>query len=278
MARIHTYPAPSVPVNPMVLIPALQGGGGDGSCAIPIFAARNVPSGQVLKLRRPMIADLSAITDVDPGAGKLRWNHATPASATMLYIDDLDNDTVPADLSSALAALDVGGFIYIQGLADVDRDNWQQWQVTSITDAVGYTKIGVSLQASNGTFVDASTIEVSVQKATPSPGVDRNVVSPLVISGGGVTVDCSLGDYFKLALSANVTGWTLTNVLQACTLMVEITQDATPRTVAWPAGATWVGGTDGAISTGAGAKDVLAMTTFDGGITWRCTLAKGFAP
>lgn len=277
MPRIHEYPAPGVPVNPLVLIPALEGGGNDGSCAIPLFAARNVPTGQVLKLRRPMIADLSATTDADPGAGKLRWNHATPASATVLYIDDTDNDSVPADLSAALAALNVGGFIYVQGLVDGDRDNWQQWQVLNVTGATGYTKVGVSLQASSGTFVDAAAIEVSIQKATPAPGVDRNVVSTLAVSSGNVTLDCSLGDYFNLAPTENVTGWTISNVPPACTLMIEFTQDSTARTVAWPSSFKWAGGAPGAVSTGAGAKDVLAMTTFDGGATWRVTLAKAFA-
>ncbi|MTI74735.1 MAG: hypothetical protein FH747_13935 [Stenotrophomonas sp.] len=276
MARIHTYPAPGVPVNPLVLIPALEGGGSDGSRAIPLFAARNVPSGQVLKLRRPMIADLTTTADADPGAGKLRWNHAVPTSATMLYIDDMDNDAVPADLSAALTALDVGGFIYVQGLADGDRDNWQQWQVTSITAAAGYTKVGVSLQASNGTFIDASAIEVSIQKASPMPGVDRNVVSALAVSSGNVALDCSLGDYFKLAPTANVTGWTITNVPPACSLMIELTQDSTAHTIAWPSSFKWAGGAPGAVSTGAGTTDLLAMTTFDGGASWRVTLAKAF--
>lgn len=277
MAKIFEYPPTGVPVNPLVLLPVQEGGGSDGSCAIPLFAVRNVPSGQVLALRRPMLADLSATTDADPGAGKLRWNHATPGSASVLYIDDVDDADTPADLSAVLAALDVGGFVYVQGKADADRDNQQQWQVTSVADASGYTKVGVTLQFSNGTFADGDEIEVSVQKATPSPGVDRNVVSALSISSGVVTVDCSLGDYFTLALTANVTGWTFTNMPPGCSIMIEITQDSTPRTVAWASAMKWAGGSAGAVSTGSGAKDVLALTTFNGGTAYRATLAKAFA-
>jgi hypothetical protein len=92
-----------------------------------------------------------------------------------------------------------------------------------------------------------------------------------------VVVDCSLGDYFTLALNANVTGWTLTNVPPGCSLMIEITQDSTPRTVAWPTGTTWAGGSAGAVSTASGAIDVLALTSFDTGSSFRATLAKAFA-
>ena len=135
----------------------------------------------------------------------------------------------------------------------------------------------MTLVDSAGSFDDADDIELSLQQPNPSPGVDRNVVTALSISSGNVAVDCSLGDYFTLALNANVTGWTFTNVPPGASIMIEITQDSTPRTVAWPTGTTWAGGSAGAVSTASGAKDVLALTTFNTGSAWRATLAKAFA-
>lgn len=272
MPKISEMSAPAA-LSGIELLPGLQG---SDNRSVPLLALGNLPRGAVLKLRLPMLADLSATADADPGAGKLRWNHATPALATVLFVDDLDDAAV--DLSAALATLNVGGFFYVQASADASRRAvWQKWQVTSNTDASGYTKVGVSYQDGAGTFVDGEDIEVTFQQPTPSAGVDRNIVTALSISSGVVTVDCSLGDYFTLALNANVTGWTFTNVPPACSIMIEITQDSTPRTMAWHANDSWAGGSAPTISTASGAKDVLARSTFNGGTKWRATLAKAFA-
>ena len=108
-------------------------------------------------------------------------------------------------------------------------------------------------------------------------GSDRSTVSALSTSGS-VAIDYALGDYFTLALNANVTSITFSNLpAGGASLMVRITQDSTPRTVAWPASFKWAGGSAGAVSTGSGAVDLLAITTFDAGTTWRATLAKAFA-
>lgn len=273
MPKISEMPAPPGAITGLELVPLLQG---DDNAGLPLLAARAVPSGAVLQLRRSYTADMAATADADPGTGKLRWNHATPASATILYIDD--QDTAAADISATWATLGIGGFVYVQGRANsAARANWQKWQITSVTDATGYAKLGVSLQASAGTFADTDPIELTLQQPTPTPGVDRNVVSALTPSAGVVTVDCSLGDYFTLAPTANITGWTFANVPPACSLMIGFTQDTIARTVAWPASFKWAGGGAGAVSTGSGAKDLLAITTLDGGATWRATLAKAWA-
>lgn len=273
MPKISEMPAPAGPVTGLELTPLLQGADNAG---LPLLAMRAVPSGAVLQLRRSYAADLSATADADPGTGKLRWNNATPASATILYIDD--EDVAAADISATWSTLAVGGFVYVQGRADsAARAKWQKWQITSVTTATGYAKLGVSLQASAGTFADTDPIELTLQQPTPSAGVDRNIVSALTPASGMVTVDCSLGDYFTLAPTANVTGWTFTNVPPACTLMIGFTQDTTARTVAWPASFKWAGGSAGAVSTGSGVEDMLAVTTLDGGATWRATLAKAWS-
>ena len=105
-------------------------------------------------------------------------------------------------------------------------------------------------------------------------------VTVLTPVAGVVTINCALGDYFTLAPTANVTSIVFTNLPaagKAQTVMVRFTQDATARTVAWPAAFKWAGGTSGAVSTGSGAIDVLAITTFSQGATWVATLTKAFA-
>lgn len=272
MPKISEMAAPAA-LTGLEFIPGLQG---NDNVGMPLLALGGLPRGNVSQLRQPFIADLSSTADADPGAGKLRWNNAVPASATVLYINNAAGDTT--NISASWATLAVGGFVYVQGSADgLHRANWQKWQITSVTVASGYAKVGVSLQSNHGDFTDADVVELTLQQPTPSPGVDRNVVNALPVTSGNVALDCSQGDYFKLAPTANITGWTISNVPPACSLMIAFTQDATVRTVAWPASFKWAGGTAGAVSATAGAKDVLAITTFDGGTTWRATLAKAFA-
>lgn len=275
MPRISEMPRPG-PLTGLELVPALQGGGPDGNTGVPLLLTGAPFGGAVLALRAPMVADLSATADADPGAAAIRWNNADPDLATVLFIDDMDSNT--EDLAALLAVLAVGGFVYVQGAADSEaRDNLQKWQVTSITDASGYTKVGVTLQASGGAFADDDPLELTIQQPLPSPGVDRNVVTAVASSGGTTTIDASLGDYFTTVLTENTTV-TMTNVPQACTISLRITQDATTaRTVTFPAAFLKRGGGDFAIPATLGARHRLVATTDDYGASWDVDLGEGYA-
>lgn len=109
---------------------------------------------------------------------------------------------------------------------------------------------------------------------------DRNAVTALSIASGSVAVNVAAGDFFTLALSASVTGFTFNGLPGAgkgASIMVQITQGSTPRTVVWPSSFRWAGGAAGTVSAAASAVDLLALTTFDNGTTWQATLSKGRA-
>lgn len=130
------------------------------------------------------------------------------------------------------------------------------------------------------TIVAGTGISVdSTDPANPIVSLDNDVTAATSTSGV-LTIDCAAGDYFTHALDENVTSWSITNLPgsgKAATKIIQFTQDSTPRTVAWPASFRWAGGTDGVISTGLGAIDVLAITTFDNGTTWIATLNNAYA-
>lgn len=147
------------------------------------------------------------------------------------------------------------------------------------------TKISDMVDA--GTVTGAELIEV-VQSSTSRKlalsavrsWLRKNAVSALSTSSGAVGIDLSLGSYFTLALSADVTSISFSNTPGSgfgTTVMIRITQDTTARTVTWPGSFKWEGGTPGAVSTAAGAVDILALTTFDNGTTWQASLSKGRA-
>lgn len=108
-----------------------------------------------------------------------------------------------------------------------------------------------------------------------SKATNRNVVTALSVVSGVVTVDASLGDYFTLTPGAAVTSWSIINVPAGVSLMIKVSQGATGYAVAAPS-ATYTSDTTD-FDDGAGAVDVLALTTFDGGTSWIATLANAVA-
>lgn len=121
-------------------------------------------------------------------------------------------------------------------------------------------------------------IYVRVNGATVGPlaaaggGTDRSTVTALSISSGVVNIDCSLGDYFTLSLTANVTSITFSNLPasgKGASIAVQIRQDATgSRTVTLPSSFKATGGSDTAVQSAANAYTLLTLTSFDQGTRW----------
>lgn len=119
---------------------------------------------------------------------------------------------------------------------------------------------------------------VSLLPGTSGGGTaeDRSAVTALTITGGVVDVDVGVGDYFTLALTANVTGWTFSGLPgegKGASLLILLQQDATGgRTVALPA--TWklTAGSSAAVGSAASAKTLIALSSFGAGATWVATL------
>ncbi len=103
-------------------------------------------------------------------------------------------------------------------------------------------------------------------------GTDRSTVTALSISSGVVNIDCSLGDYFTLSLTANVTTITFSNLPAAgkgASIAVQIRQDGTgSRTVSLPSSSKATGGSDTSVQPAANAYTLLTLTTFDQGTRW----------
>lgn len=112
-------------------------------------------------------ADTGSTADSDPGAGLMKWNNATQAISTELYLDDTTTDGV--SLTGWWSALEAGGFAYLQHATD--QDTWQIWQITDVTDASGYVKLAVSLLADGGSFSDDAPMLVTLQQGPAAVAV-----------------------------------------------------------------------------------------------------------
>ena len=142
----------------------------------------------------------------------------------------------------------------------------------SAASALTGTEIVPVVQSSTSLKATATQVKTFVRK---------NVQTALTSAAGVVNIDLSLGDYFTITLTENVTSLTFTNLDGSGygrSIMLQITQHASSaKTFAFPSSFKWAGGTLGIISTGLSAVDVVAVTTFNNGSAWRATLAKAFA-
>ena len=104
-------------------------------------------------------------SDADPGSGFFRLNNATISSASEMYIDDLEfNGT---DVSAWVQSWDdVAGNDTNRGRIRISKantlDTWMVFKVTgAITDASGYSKIGLSYIDTAGTFANNDKVFIS---------------------------------------------------------------------------------------------------------------------
>lgn len=105
-----------------------------------IFRGENASAGTELR-GLTFTAETGSTADSDPGAGLFKWNHATQASATVLYIDEATADAVNVDAS--MGELDAGTLL-IQQANDAAR--WQRWAYAATpVDGTGYWKLTVTL-------------------------------------------------------------------------------------------------------------------------------------
>jgi hypothetical protein len=111
-------------------------------------------------------------TDADPGAGRLRLNNATPASATALYVDNLSFSG--ADVQAWLDTFDDNGLTGNRGYLHLyhpasPNTNWRIYKVTgTIVDGTGYRKVTIAHISGAGSFTDEELIHISFQQVGPT--------------------------------------------------------------------------------------------------------------
>ena len=134
------------------------------------------------------------------------------------------------------------------------------------------------------TATNANTASAIVQRDS-SGGFVAGLISPsavtetstaVSISGGTVAVNLNLGTIFDVSLNAAITTWTITNTQASgkiSAFVVVFTADGTARSVTWPTGTKWPGGTGPTITSTSGKKDVFLLFTYDGGTSWNAFIS-----
>jgi len=142
----------------------------------------------------------NSTSDADNGAGKIAWNHGTIASATVLYVDDVDDAS--ADISGFVQSWDDISNSTARGIVTITKEGTPATYATfkvsgSVTDASGYTKVPVTHVVSNGSFSDGDGVGVHFSySGADGSGDIEGVTAGTNLSGGGTsgTVTVNLAD------------------------------------------------------------------------------------
>lgn len=98
------------------------------------------------------------------------------------------------------------------------------------------------------------------------------------IAGANLTIDCADSNVFTVAMTANVSSFTLSNPGNGQTVNIRFTQDGTgSRTITWPASFKWASGNSIPLSTAPNAVDLLVATWFNDTSSWLVSLSKALA-
>lgn len=76
---------------------------------------------------------------------------------------------------------------------------------------------------------------------------------------------------FLVNLNSNITTFTFTNVPpspRVYSFALQLSADGTTRSVVWPTGTRWSGGTGPTLTSTAGKVDTFTFFTHDGGVNW----------
>jgi hypothetical protein len=140
----------------------------------------------------------TATADADPGVGLLRFNNATLASVTQIYLDNLS--TLGADVSAWLDTFDDGGSSGDRGIVTVQSVDGAALLVGRVTGSVvngtGYRKLTVTHLSSAGSFAAGAVVSVFFGRA----GLDGDVAGPASATDGHAALfDGATGKVIKSA-------------------------------------------------------------------------------
>jgi len=130
---------------------------------------------------------------------------------------------------------------------------------SSTTTLTNKTLTSPTINGGTGTF---SSIETE--------GAFTEDAEAITSSSNAATLDLSSATNFTHTLSEDVT-YTFSNPAasgKASAFTLKVTQDATERTITWPASVDWPGGTAPTVSADSGAVDYYVFITTDGGTNY----------
>jgi hypothetical protein len=113
----------------------------------------------------------SATTTSPPSSGELRFDNASPGSATNIYVSETDRNT--NNVASVLAALSVGSFLLVRD--ENDNTAYALYSLSSNTDNGTDRTLGVTAIAAAGTFIGNVLLTFAIKGDTGATGAPGSV-------------------------------------------------------------------------------------------------------
>ena len=201
----------------------------------------------------------TSTTDADPGNGKLSLNNSTLQSATVLFIDDTDKNSI--DIQPFLRTIDdststIKGHFKIS--EESNPDNFRLYTISAATEDTGYHKITCAYVSGDATFSNDENIVITFAR-TGDKG-DTGAQGPQGIQGvqGVQGIQGNTGATGPAGSSATISVGTVTTGAAGSSVTVTNSGSSSAATFDFsiPRGATGAqgpagaDGADGAISDG----------------------------
>ena len=121
----------------------------------------------------------STTTDTDQGVGKVWFNNGTLASATVMYMDDVDANS--ASINAYMDSWDDSTHTSLRGTVKITKQsapaNFAIYNVTgAVTSASTYSKVAVTYVTGAGSFSDGDASTVAFVRSGNNGGGMANVV------------------------------------------------------------------------------------------------------
>ena len=134
----------------------------------------------------------------------------------------------------------------------------------STTTTPGVIEIALDSEAQAGTDT-----ERAITSANLFATENHEAATSASSSSGTLTINLSAARVFSVTLTENVTTFTVSNPVngRASSFTLLLTQAAAAKTVAWPVGTIWPGGTAPDITTNS-SKHAITFVSVDAGTIW----------
>jgi hypothetical protein len=202
------------------------------------------------------------------GGGDLSANRTVSlSSGTIASLALADSATQPGDAISTLT--NDAGFIAAAG-APVQSVAGRTGAVTlAVADVSGAASLAANTFSGEQNIADNLLTRPYIKDYA-------EVVTAPAISSGALTLNLENGNVFDVALNAAITTVTISNPPasgRAGSFTLILTADGTARAVTWPAAVKWPGGTAPTLTSTNTKKDLIVMTTTNGGAEWMAIIA-----
>ncbi len=223
------------------------------------------------------------LTKPEVGASDDTWG--TKLNTNLDTLDDLLDGTTAIAPNLTAGSWKVGGVAVTSTAAELNILDGVTSTAAELNILDGVTATAAEINILDGVtattaeinYLDVTTLgtsEASKVVTADANGVvtfDNGTISEsTVLSGTAVTINLQAGDNFTHTLSGNTT-YTFSNPAasgKVSGFTLKVTQDATARTITWPASVDWAAATAPTLSTTSGAVDVFVFITYDGGTTY----------